>query len=137
MTTRIYVSHEKEDRGALRAFMMLPSTMHFDFRFLDRSLVDPEKEKDPEYVRRLIRDRLHATDATVVLIGASTRESEWVGYEIQESIKRGNALLGIRAEGQGGAGLPPALEEAKAKVIDWAPHEFKAAVEEALKQAGR
>jgi hypothetical protein len=38
---------------------------------------------------------LKNTTVTAVLIGAKTAEREWVDYEIIESVKRGNGLLGI------------------------------------------
>ncbi len=44
----------------------------------------------------MIDDALHGTSVTVVCItyGISTRE--WINYEIDESLDRGNGLLGIR-----------------------------------------
>ena len=37
----------------------------------------------------------NGTSVTVVLIGAKTSERDWVKYEIDESLKRNNGLLGI------------------------------------------
>lgn len=57
-----------------------------------------EREGDGA-IKRWIQDQLKGTTATVVLIGAETAQREWVLYEIRESWKRGNAVLGVRIHG--------------------------------------
>jgi MTH538 TIR-like domain (DUF1863) len=57
-----------------------------------------EREGDPG-IKRWIQDQLKNTTATVVLIGAETASREWVRYEIRESWKRGNAIIGVRISG--------------------------------------
>ncbi|NIH11816.1 TIR domain-containing protein [Serratia symbiotica] len=37
----------------------------------------------------------YSTSVTVVLIGATTNQSKWVKYEIEQSIKHGNGILTI------------------------------------------
>lgn len=54
-----------------------------------------EREGDAA-IERWINEQLTSTSVTVVLIGAETAERDWVDYEIRQSWKRGNALLGIR-----------------------------------------
>jgi hypothetical protein len=134
MSVRIFLSHERDDKEGLKAFMLLRETMHYDFCFFDRSLADPSKMEDPEYVRRFINDKLHGTSVTVVLIGEKTQESPWVGYEIEESVKRGNGILGIRLEGKSDDPIPPLLTELGARVIDWDPPEFAGAIEDAARE---
>lgn len=46
-------------------------------------------------IRRWINDQLLGTSVTAVLIGQSTAEREYVLYEIEQSYKKGNGLLGI------------------------------------------
>ena len=88
MTRRIFISHLREDKECLKHFMLLRESMKFDFAFFDRSLADPIKKDAPEYIRGFIRDKLHATDVTVVLIGDDTHRSAWVQVEIEESVRR-------------------------------------------------
>ncbi len=38
---------------------------------------------------------MHGTSVTVVLIGAQTATRKWVRYEIEYSLEKGNALLGV------------------------------------------
>jgi hypothetical protein len=43
---------------------------------------------------------MNGTSVTVVLIGATTSESKWVKYEIENSVHRGNGLLGVYVHNQ-------------------------------------
>ena len=38
---------------------------------------------------------MEGTSVTVVLVGEKSCSSRWVKYEIKQSIKRGNGLLGV------------------------------------------
>ncbi len=62
----------------------------------DASLWEETKRKGPAAVRRLIDEGLDGTSVTAVLIGAHTAQRDWVTYEIEQSIIRGNGLLGVR-----------------------------------------
>lgn len=53
------------------------------------------KKKGEDAIKRWIDNQLNGTSVTVVLIGAETSESKWVGYEIQKSYQIGNGMLGI------------------------------------------
>lgn len=57
-----------------------------------------EREGDAA-IQRWINGQMKSTSVTVVLIGAETAERDWVKYEIEQSWKRGNALLGLRIHG--------------------------------------
>lgn len=63
--------------------------------FWDASLWEETKKKGDEAIRRLIDQGLEDTSVTAVLIGAETASREWVRYEIEKSLERGNGLLGV------------------------------------------
>jgi hypothetical protein len=46
----------------------------------------------------MIDDALKGTSVTAVLIGKQTASRNYVKYEIEQSIARGNGLLGVRIE---------------------------------------
>lgn len=57
-----------------------------------------EREGDAA-IKKWIEEQLNNTSVTAVLIGAETADRKWVLYEIRESWKRGNAIIGIRIHG--------------------------------------
>lgn len=63
--------------------------------FWDASLWEKTKTKGEEALKKLIDEGLKGTSVTVVLIGKETSNRKWVKYEITESIKKGNGILGI------------------------------------------
>ena len=67
--------------------------------FHDASLWEEAKNKGGAEVKKLIDKGLVGTSVTVVLIGAETSSRKFVDYEIEQSIARGNGLLGIYISG--------------------------------------
>lgn len=57
-----------------------------------------EREGDAA-IKKWIKEQLNNTTVTAVLIGAETASRKWVLYEIRESWKRGNAVVGVRIHG--------------------------------------
>ena len=63
--------------------------------FIDAADFEEIKEQGDTAIENWIDDQLVGTSVTVVLVGEKTCSSRWVKYEIAESIKKGNGLLGI------------------------------------------
>ena len=95
--------------------------------FSDASLWEEAKRKGDAAIKRMIDGALIGTTVTVVLIGAQTASREYVNYEIDKSIERGNGILGIhihmipdrtRQTDWRGA-VPAKLLNSKYRVYDW------------------
>lgn len=67
--------------------------------FLDAAAWETVKQRGDAAVKSWIDGELAGTSVTVILIGKYTAERRWVKYEIQESYKRGNGLLGVYIHG--------------------------------------
>ncbi|MDV8021586.1 TIR domain-containing protein [Rhodococcus sp. IEGM 1330] len=65
-----------------------------DAEWIDASLWEETKKNDAA-IRTLIAKALERTTVTAVLIGSHTASRRWVQYEIQQSLARGNGLIGI------------------------------------------
>lgn len=63
--------------------------------FVDAADFEKIKRQGDPAIKRWIDSQLNSTSVTVVLVGAKTCSSRWVKYEIEQSIARGNGLLGI------------------------------------------
>jgi hypothetical protein len=111
--------------------------------FYDASLWEETKKKGDAEVKKLIDKGLVGTSVTVVLIGAETAQRKFVDYEIEQSIVRGNGLLGIYISGikdqngktdvQGSA--PSRLTISGAPCYYWDRDKFGDWVEAAYKKA--
>lgn len=63
--------------------------------YWDASIWEEAKLKGDDAIKKLIDRSLDGTSVTVVLIGAETAGRRWVRYEVEQSAKRGNGLVGI------------------------------------------
>ncbi|MFX0139043.1 MAG: TIR domain-containing protein [Candidatus Hodarchaeota archaeon] len=61
--------------------------------YWDDSLYEPSLASNPDYVKRKIREGLEGTSVTVILVTHHTIESDYVEYEYEKSIERGNKIL--------------------------------------------
>jgi hypothetical protein len=86
-------------------------------------------------VARVISEEyLRPASVTIVLIGNKTAQSPWVQWEVQESIRQGKGLLGIRLKDTWGA-VPAGIPENA--VGGWDPEKFPSQIEWAYQQTQR
>lgn len=114
--------------------------------FQDASLWEEAKKKGDSAIKKLIDDGLNNTSVTVVCIGAQTAGRKYIDYEINQSVARGNGLVGIQIhelknkDGQTDTAgqTPAALTKAGASVYKYVDHAtLKTRIEEAAKRAGK
>jgi hypothetical protein len=63
--------------------------------FLDAASWEEVERQGSEAIKRWINQQLDGTSVTAVLIGYETSERPYVLYEIEQSILKGNGLVGI------------------------------------------
>ena len=63
--------------------------------FVDAADFEEVKKGGDAAIKRWIDGQLEGTSVTVVLVGSDTCKSKYVKYEIDQSIAKGNGLLGI------------------------------------------
>ncbi len=114
--------------------------------FQDASLWEEAKKKGDAAIKALIDEGLKNTSVTVVCIGAKTSGRKYVDYEINQSIARGNGLVGIQihelknkdGEVDAAGATPAALTKAGVSVYKYVDHEkLKGRIEEVAKKVGK
>lgn len=107
--------------------------------FMDASLWERVRRRGDAAIKRAIDQGLENTSVTCVLIGTKTWERKYVRYEIEESIARGNGLIGIHIHNVkdrfGKACLkgrvPASLKNSGASIYVWDRTRFGDWIEEA------
>lgn len=99
MARKVFFSFKYED--VTRAMVVRNSwvTKGDTAGFVDKAEFEEVKRKGDTAIKNWIDKQLIGTSVTVVLVGAKTCNSRWVKYEIEQSIARGNGLLGINIGG--------------------------------------
>lgn len=64
--------------------------------FWDAATREQIKARGNAAIKKWIKNNLKGTSVTVVLIGKETSSRRWVRYEIEESIAKGNDIIGVR-----------------------------------------
>ena len=113
--------------------------------FKDASLWEQVKNNE-RTIKRHINDALHGTSVTVVFITYGTSKRRWINYELDQSLARGNGLLGIRIHHLFDGAHPDNRRGATPKQIannNYRVYDYKDArtlarhIEQAARQAGR
>lgn len=99
MARRVFFSfHYERDSvraGQVRNSNVIRNKIIETSEFIDAAKWEEVKRGGDEAIKRWIKDQLNGTSVTVVLIGAETSKRKWIKYEIDESLKKGNGLLGV------------------------------------------
>lgn len=102
-----------------------------DLDFIDFSLRAPFNSKNAEYIKRGIRERIRQSSVTIVLITESTYKSEWVDWEIRESVRLGKGVVGVKLKDDSSIKIPNAIEEHGFRVVGWNHEEIRQTINEA------
>jgi hypothetical protein len=63
--------------------------------FVDAADFEKVKKGGDTAIKKWIDDQLVGTSVTVILIGSETNQRDFIKYELEQSWKRGNGILGI------------------------------------------
>jgi hypothetical protein len=139
MSRRIFIAYQHADQMKAKGFNLMSYADNVDVSFVGRHLLDPVDSTNADYIRAKVREQMSGTSVTVVLLGDDTADSSWVDWEIEESLDKGNGLVGIRLGD--GAQVPQRLVDCGAEILDWFRpddvHEFTDAIERAAAAARR
>jgi len=114
--------------------------------FQDSSLWEEAKNKGEAAIKQLINEGLKNTSVTVVCIGAKTAGRKYINYEIEQSINRGNGIVGIQinhlkdehGNTDSVGAIPHKITAGGYKVYKYVDHSKLAKrIEEAAKDAGK
>jgi len=128
---RVFLSFRGTDKAEVDEFRSRAKDKESDLDFIDFSLAVPFRSENAEYIQRGIRERIKASSVTVVLIGETTHKSEWVDWEIRESVRLGKGVVAVRLRDDPSIKTPKALEEHGIKPLPLDEGKISHAIQEA------
>ena len=114
--------------------------------FADASLWEEAKKKSDAAIKKMIDQALERTSVTVVFIDYGTKGRKFINYEIDQSLARGNGLVGVKihnvkdSSGETGTegAAPTQIAASGFKTYTYSTSDRLAAwIEEAAKKAGK
>ncbi|MFW6196248.1 MAG: TIR domain-containing protein [Thermoplasmatota archaeon] len=121
---RAFLSFRSEDLDKVNLFRGQARNSTSNLDFIDYSLKTPFDSEDADYIRQGIRSRIKNSSVTIVLIGENAHQSEWVNWEVRESINQGNDVIGVKIERDKDVKIPEAIEEHDVEVMEWNQEEI-------------
>jgi Thoeris protein ThsB, TIR-like domain len=120
MARRVFFSfHYQRDIFRVNQIRNIPQVMKCSAAgFQDASLWERAKRTSDQEIYNLIDNALNNTTVTVICIGNQSKNRKFINYEINQSIKRGNGLVGIQIHNlvdhhgnqDNSGGTPPQIE---------------------------
>jgi hypothetical protein len=102
-----------------------------DLEFNDYSLKEPFNSERAEYIKSGIREKIRQSSVTAIYLSDITHESEWVDWEVRESIAQVKGVICIHKGDTPPAKLPKFVDEFGLKVVPWKHKELGEAIEQA------
>lgn len=90
---RVFISFRAEDQKRVDGLRLLSANPRFEIEFYDELVQKAIDSSDATYIRRRIRDKINRTSVTLCLVSELTHTSRWVGWELEESIDKGNTII--------------------------------------------
>jgi hypothetical protein len=90
---RVFISFRHEDRPQINGLRLLAANPKFDIDFYDESVRTAIASTNATYIRSKIRERINRTSVTVCMVSELTYTSQWVIWELEESIDKGSAII--------------------------------------------
>jgi len=130
----VFISFATEDLDEVNLLRAQEANESSDLEFNDRSLQEPFDSNRAEYIKRGIRERIRQASVTLVYLSDSTPGSQWVDWEIRESIRLGKGVIATYSGTSPPRTLPTSITELDIKVVPWRHTDLMAAIEEAAER---
>ena len=129
---RVFVSFRYEDKTEMDLLRGQAKNKNSELDFIDMGLKVPFNSKDAEYIKEGIRARIAQSSVTLVGLSETTHQSEWVDWEIRETIRQGKGVVMVNISKNPSVKIPDAATEGKGriKIVAWDHEEIMQAIKE-------
>ena len=111
----VFISFHIEDEAQVDLLRHQAKNNEFGIHFRDYSVKEPF---DSAWKTRC-RERIAMTSATIVMIGIETTNREAVIWEINESLRQGKKVIGVRIYKNANHPIPQPLIDNGCRIVDW------------------
>lgn len=129
----VFISFAFEDEDEVNLLRGQAANDKTELEFDDFSLKEAIKSKNEDYIKQKIRERIDRVSVTAVYLTKDSAKSEWVEWEIAESLKRGKGVIGVYKGDTPPAQLPSAFKQYGLKTVKWTHQDLMKAIEAASK----
>ena len=129
-TRNLFISFASEDLDEVNLLRGQAKNENSNIEFNDYSLKTPFNSENADYIKHGIRERIRQSSVTVVYVTDKTADSEWVEWEIRESLEMGKGVLAMHKGDTPPKRLPKAITENNIEVLPWNQQLINDAIQE-------
>ena len=118
---RVFLSFAYEDIAQVNGLRGLIHNPNHELDAYDESVRELIDSQNADYIKRRIKEKIRRSSITVCLISTTTYQSKWVDWELDESIRQGNAIIAMALKGVGRATLPTLIHQRQIHFHAWDP----------------
>ena len=108
---RVFLSFMVEDRQTVNGIRLLASNPRHPIEFYDESVTTPYNSNNADYIKQQIREKINRTSVTVCISSRNTHTSQWVNWELEISMNKGNTIILMAIQGLTQVTLPASVRE--------------------------
>lgn len=130
---RVFISFRHADENKVNLLRGRVKNERSDLDFIDMSLQTPFNSENADYIMSGIRKRIEGSSVTVVYVTEETHKSEWVNWEIEESLRQNKGVVVVNARSDSSKKMPDAVTENsdRVKIVPKKDKEIMKAIDEA------
>lgn len=130
----VFISFSHEDMDEVNLLRGQSKNEKSDLEFSDYSVKQAFNSENSDYIRRKIREKLENTSVTVVYLSPSSMKSDWVRWEIEQSIKMGKGVVAVHKGDTPPPNIPSHIKDNVSDVVRWGHDAIMSAVDKAAKE---
>jgi Thoeris protein ThsB, TIR-like domain len=115
----VFISFAYEDVGTVNLLRGHAKNENSPIEFNDWSVAEPINSEKAPYIKQKIAERIAQSSLTVVFLSDATSKSDWVAWEITESLGQGKKVLGVYPQDSKPKRMPDAIKSNKIKCVSW------------------
>ena len=116
----VFISFAYEDINEVNLLRGQAKSENSPIEFNDWSVSESINSERAPYIKQKIAERIEQSSLTVVFLSNSTSKSDWVAWEIEESLRRGKQVLGVYPQDSKPKSYPDSIKAHKIKCVVWA-----------------
>ena len=125
----VFISHHSKDDEHIDKLKELAKKNNYILKNSSIDSTKPNQANSPDYIKKILRDRIAWAGTMVVLIGKGTHAREYVNYEIEEANRQGKRIVGIHIDGESDAEVPEAFKKYGDTLVGWTSEKIIDAIE--------
>jgi hypothetical protein len=119
-TKNVFISHIHEDDGKLGDLKNLLSKNGMTVRDSSINSSNPNNATNHDYIKTgILAPQINWAGTFIVYVSPTTKNSEWVNWEIEYAAKQGKRIVGVWEQGAKDCELPAALKEYADAMVGW------------------